>query len=72
MDPLLRDRLVAAVGALPEGCRTVFLLHDAEGYTHEEIGEVLGISADTSKAQLSRARATLRLALADFEQEWRR
>lgn len=70
-DPLLRDRLAAAVGALPEGCRTVFMMHDAEGYTHEEIGDALGISAGTSKAQLSRARAKLRIALAGFEQEWK-
>jgi RNA polymerase sigma-70 factor (ECF subfamily) len=70
-DPVLRDRLAAAVAALPEGCRAVFLMHDAEGFTHEEIGTALGISAGTSKAQLSRARAKLRLALAGFEQEWK-
>jgi RNA polymerase sigma-70 factor, ECF subfamily len=70
-DPVLRDRLAAAVDALPEGCRAVFMMHDAEGFTHEEIGTALGISAGTSKAQLSRARAKLRLALAGFEQEWR-
>jgi RNA polymerase sigma-70 factor (ECF subfamily) len=70
-DPVLRDRLAAAVAALPEGCRAVFLMHDAEGFTHDEIGTALGISAGTSKAQLSRARAKLRLALAGFEQEWK-
>jgi RNA polymerase sigma-70 factor (ECF subfamily) len=70
-DPILRDRLAAAVAALPEGCRAVFMMHDAEGFTHEEIGTALGISAGTSKAQLSRARAKLRVALAGFEQEWR-
>jgi len=70
-DPLLRDRLAAAVGALPEGCRIVFMMHDAEGYTHEEIADTLGIDAGTSKAQLSRARAKLRVALAGFEQEWK-
>lgn len=70
-DPVLRDRLAAAVDALPEGCRAVFMMHDAEGFTHEEIGTALGISAGTSKAQLSRARAKLRVALAGFEQEWR-
>ena len=69
-DPLLRDLLAAAVSALPEGCRTVFMMHDAEGFTHEEIGQALGISAGSSKAQLSRARAKLRDALAGFEQEW--
>lgn len=70
-DPLLRDRLMDAVNALPEGCRAVFLMHDAEGLTHDEIGAALGISAGTSKAQLSRARAKLRIALAGYEQEWK-
>lgn len=44
----------------------VFLLHDVEGYTHEEIGRTLGVQTGTSKAQLSRARAKLRRSLADF------
>ncbi len=70
-DPLLRDRLAAAVAALPEGCRAVFLMHDAEGFTHDEIGRILGISAGSSKAQLSRARTKLRVALAGFEEEWK-
>src|SRR5688572_16926583 len=58
-DPVLRDRLQEAVQALPEGCRTVFLMHDAEGYTHLEIGAALGISEGASKAQLNRARGKL-------------
>jgi RNA polymerase sigma-70 factor (ECF subfamily) len=41
-------------------------MHDVEGYTHEEIGQVLGVQSGTSKAQLFRARARLRTALADF------
>jgi RNA polymerase sigma-70 factor (ECF subfamily) len=69
-EPDLKDRLAAAIDDLPEGYRTVFVLHDVEGYTHEEIGEVLGVEAGTSKAQLSRARAKLRVALADFAGEW--
>lgn len=69
-DPMLRGRLEAAVAALPEGCRTVFLMHDAEGYTHEEIAEALGVTAGTSKAQLSRGRAKLRASLADLAKEW--
>ena len=68
----LRERLARAVAALPEGCRTVFLLHDAEGYTHEEIAATLGVTAGTTKTQLSRARAKLRVALADFAREWTR
>ncbi|HEY2066286.1 MAG TPA: sigma-70 family RNA polymerase sigma factor [Gemmatimonadaceae bacterium] len=69
-DPLLRQRLAAAIAGLPEGCRTVFLMHDAEGYTHEEIASALGVSPGTSKAQLSRSRAKLRVALADLAKEW--
>jgi len=68
----LRERLARAVAALPEGCRTVFLLHDAEGYTHEEIAATLGVTAGTTKTQLSRARAKLRVALAAFAKEWTR
>ena len=50
----------AAIGRLPEGARRVFVLHDVEGYKHEEIAEQLGIVAGTSKAQLHRARMALR------------
>ena len=70
-DPILRERLMAAVNELPEGCRTVFMMHDAEGYTHEEIAAALGVTPGTSKAQLSRGRAKLRIALAEFAEEWR-
>ena len=70
-DPVLRERLQKAVSELPEGCRAVFMMHDAEGYTHEEIGAALGISAGTSKAQLNRARGKLRVALAQFAGEWK-
>jgi RNA polymerase sigma-70 factor (ECF subfamily) len=68
-EPDLRDRLRHAIDALPTGYRTVFVMHDVEGYTHEEIGAALGIQAGTSKAQLFRARAKLRVALADFAKE---
>lgn len=69
-EPDLKTRLAAAIDALPEGYRTVFLLHDAEGYTHEEIGQMLGVQPGTSKAQLFRARAKLREALRAFAGEW--
>ena len=68
-EPDLKERLAAAIDALPEGCRVTFVMHDVEGFTHEEIGSALGTTAGTSKAQLSRARAKLRLALADFVKE---
>lgn len=69
-EPDLKRRMSEAIAALPEGYRTVFLMHDVEGYTHEEIGVALGIQSGTSKAQLFRARARLREALADFAGEW--
>ena len=69
-EPDLKPRLKKAIDELPEGYRTVFLMHDVEGYTHEEIGAALGVETGTSKAQLSRARAKLRVALADFAGEW--
>ena len=68
-DPDLKERLAQAIDGLPEGYRTVFLMHDVEGYTHEEIGQALGVQSGTSKAQLFRARAKLRTALADFARE---
>lgn len=49
-----------AIAVLPEGARQVFVLHDVEGYRHEEIGAMLGITAGTSKSQLHRARMALR------------
>ena len=59
-DSLLQKRLEGALDALPEGMRRVLILHDVEGYTHEEIGDVLGVTAGTSKSQLFKARAKMR------------
>ena len=70
-DPLLRDKLMTAVNELPEGCRAVFMMHDSEGFTHQEIAAALGVTEGTSKAQLSRARGKLRVALAEFAEEWK-
>jgi RNA polymerase sigma-70 factor (ECF subfamily) len=69
-EPDLKDRLHRAIDDLPERYRLVFVMHDVEGYTHEEIGVALGVETGTSKAQLSRARAKLRAALSDFAGEW--
>jgi RNA polymerase sigma-70 factor (ECF subfamily) len=52
--------LERAIARLPAGAREVFVLHDIEGYTHEDIGGLCGIAAGTSKAQLFRARRLLR------------
>jgi RNA polymerase sigma-70 factor, ECF subfamily len=70
-EPDLKERLAQAIDRLPKGYRTVFLLHDVEDFTHEEIAVALGIETGTSKAQLFRARRKLRTALAAFAGEWR-
>ena len=55
--------LEAAISALPKQARAIFVLHDIEGYRHEEIAEQMGLAVGTTKAQLHRARKLLREAL---------
>jgi len=55
-----RMDLESAVARLPAGARQVFVLHDVEGFKHEEIAAMMGVTAGTSKAQLHRARMLLR------------
>ena len=55
--------LERAIAGLPEGCRTVFVLHDVEGLRHEEIAQLTGTAVGTSKAHLFRARRLLREVL---------
>ncbi|MES2179334.1 MAG: RNA polymerase sigma factor [Gemmatimonadota bacterium] len=62
----LRERLHASIDALSVKLKPVFVMHDVEGYTHEEIAGTLGIPVGTSKARLFDARAKLRAALALF------
>jgi RNA polymerase sigma-70 factor (ECF subfamily) len=50
----------AAIARLPDGAREVFVLHDIEGFKHREIAKQLGVTEGTTKAQLHRARMTLR------------
>jgi len=59
-DVLLRMKLERAMKNLPERMRQVLVLHDIEGFTHEEIAEFLGVTAGTSKSQLFKARARMR------------
>jgi RNA polymerase sigma-70 factor, ECF subfamily len=61
---LVAESIDQAVRQLSPGARTVFLLHDVEGYTHEEIARELGITTGGSKSQLFKARAKLRRLLA--------
>ena len=53
-----------ALARLPQGAREIFVLHDIEGYKHEEIADLLGVTAGTSKSQLHRARMALREVMA--------
>jgi RNA polymerase sigma-70 factor (ECF subfamily) len=64
-DLAMRMTIDAALARLSEALRTVFVLHEIEGYSHAEIGEALGIRAGTSEVRLFRARAFLRAALED-------
>lgn len=59
----LRMTLDDAIAGLPTGARTVFVLYSLEGYTHDEIGSLLGIAQGSSKAQLHRARQLLQAKL---------
>jgi RNA polymerase sigma-70 factor (ECF subfamily) len=61
---LLMQTIEEAAAKLAPGARAVFVLHDVEGYTHEEIAESLGITPGGSKSQLFKARAKLRRLLA--------
>ncbi len=64
---ILRRKLEKAIKQLPEGCRTVFILHDIEGFNHKEIAEQLNLAEGTSKSQLFKARAMLRKILTGRE-----
>jgi RNA polymerase sigma-70 factor (ECF subfamily) len=59
IENLAAEEIIKLISKLPDGYRTVFNLNIIEGYTHKEIGEMLKISENTSKSQLSRARSSL-------------
>jgi RNA polymerase sigma-70 factor (ECF subfamily) len=63
-----RIDLERAIARLPDGYREVLILHDIEGYTHDEIGALMGIRNGTSKSQLSRARKAVRSWLSQTEE----
>ena len=58
--PGLKMDLESAMTNLPDGARQVFVLYDVEGYSHDEIAGMMGITSGTSKSQLHRARMILR------------
>ena len=64
-----RIALDKAMAQLPQGYRTVFVLHDIEGYEHEEIARMLGCAVGTSKSQLHKARMKLRALLQQTNEE---
>ena len=66
---MLAQTIDQAVQKLSPGARHVFVLHDVEGYTHEEIATELGITSGGSKSQLFKARAKLRRLLAPLMDE---
>ncbi|HDO27813.1 MAG TPA: RNA polymerase sigma factor [Bacteroidetes bacterium] len=63
IEKMAADELIEVIRELPDGYRAVFNLNIIEGYTHKEIGEMLEISENTSKSQLSRARKSLQKKL---------
>ncbi len=65
----LRERLSAALAQLPERQRAVIVLHDVEGFTHGEIGGMLGIPEGTARSDLHHARAALRRSLKDMRSD---
>lgn len=69
IEKLSFNELLEIIRDLPQGYRTVFNLNILEGYTHREIGEILGISENTSKSQLSRARLAIQKRLAEIKRK---
>jgi RNA polymerase sigma-70 factor, ECF subfamily len=67
--PELKISIERALDAIPAGMRRILVLHDVEGYTHDEISELLGITAGTSKSQLFKARARMREILRPAREE---
>jgi RNA polymerase sigma factor (sigma-70 family) len=68
LDDLSGEYLEQLILSLPEGFRTVFLLFEVEGYSHQEIADMLSISESTSKSQLSRAKKSLRMKIEKINQ----
>jgi RNA polymerase sigma-70 factor (ECF subfamily) len=68
LENLKREDIVRSIQKLSDGYRTVFNLYVVEGYSHKEIGDMLGISEGTSKSQLARARYLLQKMITDSNQ----
>ena len=72
IEKMAADELIQLIQKLPDGYRTVFNLNIIEGYTHKEISNMLEISENTSKSQLSRARQALRKKLISLKEKEKR
>jgi RNA polymerase sigma-70 factor (ECF subfamily) len=68
-DAELKERLARALAELPQRARSVIVMHDVEGFTHAEIGEMLGIPGGTARSDLHHARRKLRGLLKDLNDE---
>jgi RNA polymerase sigma-70 factor (ECF subfamily) len=66
MTRLSAEEILKLVAELPTGFRTVFNLFSIEGYSHKEIGEMLGITESTSRSQLTRAKAILQRKIKEY------
>lgn len=69
LETLKEQDIMNMIQKLSDGYRTVFNLYVIEGYSHKDIGEMLGISEGTSKSQLARARYLLQKMITDYEQK---
>lgn len=67
LSQLYKEDLVKVVQQLPDGFRTVFNLHEMEGYSHKEISSLIGITESTSRSQLTRAKKLLRQLITSDE-----
>ncbi len=66
-EDLSAGRIQEAIKSLPEGCRIIFTLYQLEGYDHQEIADILGVTVSTSKSQFHRAKKLLQAKLEDLK-----
>ena len=67
VENLTADKILEIIAGLPTGYRTIFNLYEIEGYTHQEISEMLGIGLGTSKSQLSKAKVLLQKRIIELD-----
>jgi len=67
IERLEAEDILKLLQEIPEGCRVIFNLHVIEGYKHDEIGSMLGITASASRSQLTRAKKLLRNKIKETE-----